>query len=120
MLDETADAELRNEGLTPFPREWTQFGFSATLAALECPWGDDQNSETDTYYAWAQFLPGQRDEFVALVLANGYLIEESDRGAWLITPSGRAGGGGGEVLITDGWVAFADTREKIDDIVWTE
>jgi hypothetical protein len=120
MLAPEVDAALRQQGSVPAPRAWTQFGFVPTQAAVECPWGSPGETVSDAYYAWARLAPGESDQFVALVLDNGYAIEESARGTWLVTPPELAGGGEGATLITADWVAFAGSREEIDDIVWVE
>lgn len=118
MLSPDIDATLRARGLSPAPKEWTQFGFQATGAALECPWGQPGSTVSDAFYAWARFEPGQADQFIASVLANDYRIEQSERGSWVITPPDLASGGTIAILATPEWVAFAPTRDQIDDIVW--
>jgi hypothetical protein len=118
MLDAAVDAELRERGLVPAPKDWTQFGFTPTLAAVECPWGVAGSTAIQAYYAWAQFEPGQSEAFVTLVTDNGYAVEESDRGTWLVIPAELEGGGEIAALITEDWVAFANSREQIEDIEW--
>lgn len=119
MLEPAVDEKLRASGLLPVSKPWTQFGFTPTSAALECPWGEEESTVTQAYYAWARFEPGQRDVFIDLVRDNEYLLEESERGMWLVAPPEAGGRGDPVALITADWVAFADSRDQIDDIVWT-
>lgn len=119
MIDATAASALRDQGFESFPKEFTQFGFPYTLAALECPWGLPDDYHPHAYYAWAQFAPGERDAFVALVEENNYTLEETERGAWLVERADQPSVDNVAVLVTEEWVAFADSREQIDDIVWT-
>jgi hypothetical protein len=118
MLTPAVAAELRSRGLEPVAKAWSQFGFTPTAPAVECPWGGEGATASSAFYAWARLQPGQQQQFVSLVIANGYTVELSDRGTWIVTPPELAGGGALEALITADWVAFAGTRDDIDDIVW--
>ena len=117
MLDPAVDAQLRAEGLTPAPKPWTQFGFTPTAAALECPWGDPDSTQSQKYYAWAAFQPGERDAFVSLVEQNGYRTEDSAEGTWVLPPEDGSPHADG-FLITNEWVVITDTRDQIHDIIW--
>ncbi|MHC2999562.1 hypothetical protein [Microbacterium sp. HJ5] len=117
MLVPVVDEQLRAEGLTPAPKPWTQFGFTPTAAALECPWGTPDSMHSERYYAWAGLNSGEREEFIGLVEQNGYRTEDDAEGTWVLAPEDGSPHADG-FLITDAWVVITDTREQIDDIVW--
>jgi hypothetical protein len=117
MLVPAVDEQLRAEGLTPAPKRWTQFGFTPTGAALECPWGTPDSMHSERYYAWAELNSGERETFIALVEQNGYRTEDGADGIWVLAPDDGYPGPEG-FLISDEWVVIADTREQIEDIVW--
>lgn len=117
MLVPAVDERLRAEGLTPAPKPWTQFGFTPTAAALECPWGTPDSMHSERYYAWAGLNPGEREAFIRLVEQNGYLTEDGADVTWVLASEDGYPGPEG-ILITDTWVVITDTREQIEDIVW--
>lgn len=119
MLDPAIAEGLRAQGLSPAPKSWSQFGFEPTAAALECPWGDAGSTASSVFYAWAALEDGQDEEFITLALENGYLAEQTAQETWITAPPEAAGGGEIATLVTPEWVAFADTRSQIRDIVWT-
>jgi hypothetical protein len=122
MLNPEADSALRAQNLVPYPKDYelASFGFEPQGAAIACPWGppDSAGGGAWAFYTWAEFLPGERDAYLELAVANGYTTEPSADGIWLV-PAEEWGGGQSEgTLVTDEWVASADTREQIADIVW--
>ena len=123
MLDPAVDARLRAEPLVPYPKEYqrSSFGFVPTGAAISCPWGppDGLGGPADAYYTWAELLPGDGEIFLALAAEqSGYTTEPAEMGVWVL-PNQEGGGPIGDYLVTDKWVAYAQTRDQITDIVWT-
>lgn len=117
MLDPAVDQELRSADLFPFEKPWTQLGFTPTGAAIECPWGVEGSVESATYFAWSALAEGEGEQFLALAAANDYIAREDEQGTWLTYshPSPQDG----SILVTDEWVAIADTPELISAILWT-
>ncbi|MFJ4175797.1 hypothetical protein [Microbacterium sp. NPDC089696] len=118
MLDPVVDEELRSRDLLPSPKPWTQFNFEPSGAALECPWGISGSVESAEYFAWSALSEGESDEFISLAEANGYKVTQDERGRWLesdhdVTPPLEPA-----VLVTDTWIAIANTPELIDAIRW--
>ena len=118
MLDPTVDAEMRAKGWAPAAKPFTAFGFTPTGAAIECPWGEAGDAHSQAYYVWAGLAPGEKDTFIALTREHGYVPEPpAPEGTWVNwgTDDGMPTSA---ILVTDEWVAFADTPEQIRDIVW--
>ena len=117
MLDPAVDAQLRAKGYIPAGKQWSQFSHTATLAAIECPWAEPGGTFSEAYYAWAALAPGEAEVFIGQTLESGYVTEEAAEGTWVVwgkddgmpTPA---------ILVTDEWVAMADTQEQVADIVW--
>ena len=118
MLTPEADARLRAQGFSPSPKPWTQFNFTPTAPAIECPWAPPGVMEAARYYGWAALNPGEKDSFLALVEENGYSTEETAEGTWLLPLDDGSPRNLGGYLITDDWIAIAPTREEVQDIVW--
>lgn len=119
MLEPVVSIGLRSRGLSPAQKPWTQFGFIPSALALECPWGVAGASAPETYYGWARLEHGQDAHFVALVQENGYIVEQTSQGVWVVAPPDLVTGASVEILVTPGWVAYAETRDAVYDIVWT-
>lgn len=124
MLDPAVDAGLRQRGLSPAAKPWTQFGFTPSGAAIECPWGLPGDMSARQYYAWAALAHGERDAFARLAVENGFVLEDGAEGTWLSYPASEGPVGGGPMelsgmLLTNDFIAISDTPEQIRDIVWT-
>jgi hypothetical protein len=119
MLTAEAAAELHSRALEPAEKAWSQFGFRPPGAAAECPWGRPGDSTAQVFYAWAALDAQHAQSFLDLVQANGYRVEPGVRGSWVQAPPELEGGGALAILVTVEWVAYAPSREQIDDIVWT-
>lgn len=123
MLDPAVDARLRAVPLVPYSKDYqtSSFGFVPSGAAISCPWGppDSLGGPADAYYTWSELLPGERETFLALAAEqSGYTTEPTEMGVWVL-PNQDGGGPIGDYFVTDDWVAYAQTRDQITDILWT-
>ncbi len=117
MLAPDVDAYLRNVGMTPSTGPWQYFELFPTGANIECVWAAPENPRSVRFYAWSALKPGEKDSFIGMVQQSGYHTETGADGTWLIPPEDTYPIDDG-FLITEEWVAYADTRERIRDIVW--
>ncbi|MCS3444678.1 hypothetical protein [Microbacterium phyllosphaerae] len=117
MLDPEVDRQLRTADLIPFDKPWTQFDFTPTGAAIECPWGVEGSMESSKYFAWAALAEGEGAQFLALTAENGYTTTEDERGTWVVSTDPLPGDSA--ILVTDEWIAYAPTPDDISAILWT-
>ena len=72
---------------------------------------------SEVYYAWSELAPGEDETFISLTEDNGFTPEETAEGTWIRWQTDD-GSPNSAILVTDEWLAFADSPEQIADIVW--